>query len=482
MKALSPRLAAAVTVLGALALWIALSPPAANDVAGGDEGYYGVMARNALADPRYLVSPAQTPLGPPGDKPPLYPAMLALSVRALGPGAAALRLPSLLLAALVALGAAALAARAAGPWAALATAGFLVTLPWFADSSRVANAEIPLTALGVAALVVLARQRLTARRAFAAGALLGLAFLCKLWLVALIALPAAFMALPDRRAFLALVAGAVLVSALQLAAVAVLAPRDLAHWWSIYADFSLASRMGGEGYAPGWIQPPGYYVGILAHAFVLLLPLVLVGAWQAARRWREPVPRALLVWALGLVPLSLFQVKSGVYLYPIVPAWAALAALGLGTVARRWPRTAVALGMVIALAGLAREIQRLPLRYHRPGYREVAAALAPLLRDAAPGRASFVAPEAPAFGYYLFRAGRYWGTPLEPWSSAQLETVAADTTLHAFVVDPSDRFYGGWPDSTTLAWLELATREITGEIERRAGRKLEVRVFVRGPG
>jgi 4-amino-4-deoxy-L-arabinose transferase-like glycosyltransferase len=476
-----PRAAVLAIALAALALWIGLSPPHRNDVVGGDEGYYGVMARNALAAPRFLVSPALTPLGPPGDKPPLYPALLALFVRGLGPTEAALRLPSLLCAALIVVCLASLVARAAGAWGAIATAGFLVSLPWFAGSSHVATAEIPLTAFGALALVVLAGGPPTPRRALGAGALLGLGFLCKLWLVALIAIPAIAMVLPSRRALLALGAGALIVGAAQIAAVAAFAPHDLAHWWSVYAGFSLASRVGGAGYAPDWIHPPTYYLAALAHAFVLLVPLVLVGAWEAARRRREPVVRALLLWGLGFVPLSAFRVKSVVYLYPIVPALAALAALGIAALARRWPRAAAALGIAIAVASLAHGGRKLTLRYHDPGYRVVAAKLAPLLRDAAPDRPSYVAPEAPAFGYYLFRTGRYWGTPLAPWSGAQLEALAADTTLRAFVVDPTDRFYGGWPDSTALRWLERSAREITGEIEREAGRKLEVRVFVQSP-
>jgi hypothetical protein len=131
------------------------------------------------------------------------------------------------------------------------------------------------------------------------------------------------------------------------------------------------------------------------------------------------------------------------------------------------------------LGGLVREVQRLPVRYHDPGFAAVAAALAPGLRDAPPARASYVAPEAPAFAYYLFRTGRYWGTPIAPWSAGQLAAIAADTNLRAFVVDPSQRFYGGESDSSALAWLEHDTREITSEIERDAGRRLEVRVFVR---
>ena len=40
-----------------------------NDLVGGDEGYYGVMARNILEDPGYIINTSLSPLGPPGDKP-----------------------------------------------------------------------------------------------------------------------------------------------------------------------------------------------------------------------------------------------------------------------------------------------------------------------------------------------------------------------------------------------------------------------------
>jgi hypothetical protein len=272
---------------------------------------------------------------------------------------------------------------------------------------------------------------------------------------------------------------------MQLVAVAAFAPEDLSHWLDVYLRFSLASRVGGEGFARDWMKPPSYYPLILLRAFALLLPLVLIGAWAAVRRLSEPAPRAILVAALGFVPLSLFGVKSGVYLFPVVPAWAALAALGFATLAAAAPRAAprrwiaLALATIAAFGGLARESRRLPLRYHDPGFREAALALAPVLRDVPPARGSYVAPETPAFAYYLFRTGRYWSTPLSPWSQRQLAAIAADSSLRAFVVDPAQRLYGGEADSAALAWLERDTREITGEIEQAAGRRLDLRVFVR---
>ena len=75
----SPLAAIALGILVAIGGWLVLSPLDANDLVGGDEGYYGTMARNVLASPRYLASTSLSPLGPPGDKPPLYPALLALS-------------------------------------------------------------------------------------------------------------------------------------------------------------------------------------------------------------------------------------------------------------------------------------------------------------------------------------------------------------------------------------------------------------------
>src|SRR6185436_14249285 len=72
-------------------VWLVLSPPGRNDLAGGDEGYYGTMARNVLASRAQLVSPSLSPLGPPGDKPPLYPLLIAPFVRAWGPVPAAVR-------------------------------------------------------------------------------------------------------------------------------------------------------------------------------------------------------------------------------------------------------------------------------------------------------------------------------------------------------------------------------------------------------
>ena len=517
------------------AAWLVLSPPGANDLVGGDEGYYGTMARNVLASPSQAVSPSLSPLGPPGDKPPLYPLMLAPFVHAWGPVPAAARALSAPSAVIVAGGVGALVGSVAGPATGLFASALLATLPWFADGSRAAAAELPLTALATLALVLLAAAPRSRPRAAAAGALIGLAFLCKLWLVAPAALAACALVArrgPGAGATLALlVATALGTASLHLAAVAAFQPRAFEHWRYIYLGRSLAERMGGEGYAEYWRQPAGAYWAMVTRAFGLVLPLVAAGVENAWRRRAEPVPRALLVWACGLLLLSAFRVKAGAYAYTVVPAWAGLAALGCDAIARgvrpsAWPIAAGALltspvaatwggqglpvaawaavwltgaglvaltrvpripsGRLVAtwaalavLVGAGRSAVRLSERYHTPGYERVAAAIAPRLADVPPDVPCFVAPEAPAFDYHLFRTGRYWGTPITPWTPERFRELERDARLRVFVVDPTRTFYGGWPDSVALSWLERETREITAAIP--AGRKGErpLRVFVR---
>lgn len=531
-----PAMALALTVGVFLGAWLAWSPLGANDVVGGDEGYYGVMARNILADPaRQLAGPSLSPLGPPGDKPPCYPSMLALSIAAFGPTATAIRWPSIAFALTIAIAVALLVARVAGPWSGTAAAAFLLALPWFADASRVTAAELPLTAFSALALVSAARGART-RHAVLAGALLGLAFLCKLWLVALVAVPVA-LALPlstagGRRALAALAASAAVVASLQLVAVAAFHPGDLAHWIGVYWTSSLAGRVGGAEFEPSWIQPPGYYWTLVTHAFGLLLPFVAVGAEEAWRRRREPLPRALLAWAAGVAVLSLFAVKRGGYAYVVVPGWAALAGFGAWGFARGsrplgpfvaallvgsapWVTRAlqgsplpVALwagvwgfylltayathglptlrrGLAIALSlaaiagGFAREAVRMPKRYHDTGYRAVALTIAPALADVRPDRPCFVSPEVPALSYRLFRTGMYWSSEYIPWTVERRRAIEADSSLRFFVVDPRQGLYGSGLDSLALDWLERGTREITAEVEHVRGRSVPLRVFAR---
>jgi 4-amino-4-deoxy-L-arabinose transferase-like glycosyltransferase len=538
------RVATALAVLGVAALWLTWSPLDANDLLGGDEGYYGTLARNLLADRAQWLSPSLTPLGPPGDKPPLYPGLLALSIAAAGPTETALRWPSVALAVLIAIGAGVLARRAAqavgaagiaeSRWATPIAAGMLMTLPWYGDASRCALSDIPMTAAGVAAWIAITGGRSSISRAIASGALLGLAFQFKLWLAGVFVLPALLASWVGRggsvRRALALLGAATLVGLLHLGAVAFLEPVHLGHWADVYWRRMLLERVGDTGSV--YARSPTYYGSLLAHALVLVLPLAGLGLDRLRQRWRDPTALAVLVGCAGFLGLSVFAVKSAVYLYALLPAWVIAAGVGVVSIgsgtarpgfvtialviasfpplvgatgaeppppvawASAWLATALALGVarfrprwseaaavaLCALAvggGLARQSRRLPARFHDPGYRVVAESLAPHLAAMPPDRPSFVAPEAPAFAFHLFRTGHYWATPGHPWTGQRWAAMVADTALRAFVVDPDRTAYGGWPDSATVAWLEDGTREITHEIEARAGRRIAVRVFVR---
>ncbi len=541
------RAATAFVVLGVAALWLAWSPLGANDLVGGDEGYYGTLARNMLADRGQWLSPSLVPLGSPGDKPPLYPGLLALAIAAGGPTETALRWPSVALAVLIALGVGVLAERAAAtvgasgeagaaraPWIGPAAAGLLMTLPWFGDASRSAMSDIPMAAAGIGALVVVTGGPPTVLRSLAAGALLGLAFQCKLWLAGVFVLPALAASWASGRGALrgpaVLLGAAALVGALHLVAVALVEPDHLGHWLDVYWRRMLVERVGDT--ASVFARPPSYYALLLAHALVLILPLAALGLDRLRQHWREPAALSVIAGCGAFLALSVFTVKSAVYLYALLPAWVIAAGVGAAAIATRtarpgavtivlalatlpplaralgaeppplaaWAGAWLATGAALVLAGarpawsralaiglcvfalgggLARQSRRLPVRYHDPGYRAVAASLAPHLVAGEPSRPAFVAPEAPAFAYHLFRAGLYWGTPLEPWTRERHEVIAHDSTITAFVIDPGRAAYGGWPDSATVAWLEADTREITREIEAQAKRQIAVRVFIR---
>jgi 4-amino-4-deoxy-L-arabinose transferase-like glycosyltransferase len=530
-----PALLAIALVLAVVGLWWFWSPPSANDLVSGDEGYYGVMARNIAASPRFLVNPSLWPQGPPGDKPPLYPALLAVSLRLFGVGENAVRGPSYAFAALSALALAFVLRRPAGAWAAVGVAVLLVTLPWFADASRGAAAEVPTTLFGLLALAVLVPDPSSRRRALAAGSLLGLAFLCKLWLVApfvLAAIALVGFGTGSRGALALLLAGAAGTGALHGLSVLAFSPGTKEHWLQIYFGRSLLERAAGEVYVGGWVKHPAYYWALLVHATALMFPLACAGVEASVRRFREPVPRAMLVWAACVGLLSAFSVKTGIYAYVVLPAWVALAAIGaqalasglrpsiptiaLGLIAStpwlipgeagqrlqwpiwaatwavaltawfgaarrvRWaPMAAAGLVVIAAAGGLVREAQRLPIRYNETGLRVLAQTVDTLVAGAPAGRISFVAPEAPALAFYLDRTGTYWRTPQVPWSSERGERFTRNDELRFFVVDTTDRLYGGSPDSSTTAWLERTTVEITDRFEARLGRKTPLRVYAR---
>jgi len=142
-------------------------------------------------------------------------------------------------------------------------------------------------------------------------------------------------------------------------------------------------------------------------------------------------------------------------------------------------RAAAWFTLAVVALGFARETRRLSVPYHALGYRAVAAAVAPRLRDVPAGRPCFVAPEAPAFEYYLFRTGQYWSSPYVPWTPARRGQLQRDTTLRVFVLDTEQKWYGSELDSSMVRWLEGSTRELPRPTDARLAWGPTLRVFVR---
>ena len=227
-----------------------------NDLVGGDEGYYGVMARNILEDPGYIVNTSLSPLGPPGDKPFLYPLVLAVSLAAGGIGEVPMRLVTLVMAAMAGfflmLIGTELGSRKAGLFAGLM---YLFT-PLLANTGRIVSAEPLLVSLSLAGVWLILAAVRTGRSwlGFLAGALFGLAFLTKLWLVAIpmagvvggiLYFRGADSGNPVGRIAGSAFAGFILFGSFQLLLCLIFSPDTFRHWLGIYTGFSLTDRVAG---------------------------------------------------------------------------------------------------------------------------------------------------------------------------------------------------------------------------------------------
>ena len=342
-----------------------------NDLVGGDEGYYGVMARNILNDPRHIVNTSLSPLGPPGDKPFLYPLVLAGSLLVGGIGEIPMRLVTLLVAAssgifLMLIGSE-LGDRRAGIIAGLM---FLFT-PLLANTGRTVSAEPLLVLLSIAGvwLMFVSLRTGRSRTGFAAGALFGLAFLTKLWLVALpmagIAGGLLFFRLSSKKrqmtpVIIYALTGFLLFGSLQLLLCLIFSPDTFRHWLGIYTGFSLADRVAGAGFADYWHRPWNYYLLLIGRAFGQWLPLVPLGVMTVLRKRREsPAAAVTIAWLIPLILMSMISVKSGNYILPLMPplfllvgsgASALINSAGVPSLTRRDALLAAIAGMLLCLA------------------------------------------------------------------------------------------------------------------------------------
>ncbi len=219
---------------------------------------------------------------------------------------------------------------------------------------------------------------------------------------------------------------------------------------------------------------------IAALAGIGAVPLWTGRATVGQRRWAAGATVALLavvvLWQAGPVPL--YPSTAMAAAVAVFLAGAALLLADGGPFQAGSGRLAIAASLAVALAGSALTVKRECLG-HRTGYREAAEAVAPALASVPPTRVCFLAPEVPAFQFYLFRTGRYWSSPYEPHSAAELIAMASRPDFRAFVTTDRPDLYGGLTPPEVVAWLESHTREVTGDIRRKAGRPVPIRVFVK---
>jgi hypothetical protein len=348
---------------------------------------------------------------------------------------------------------------------------------------------------------------------FLGGALLGLGFLTKLWLIAPYALAAAgFLVVHGlseraqrggpsgvRRHVLVAALGFGLCSTLHLGWVALRAPGDLGLWVeSVYLGiFSghgvTGAKLSALGPYAAIPRPVWFYPAQLYRDHPFLLPLCLFGLPALGRGARAPRSSLLAMifgGLLGVVILSIPEVKEPLYVLSVTPFLYMLACLSLASlsadvdvyhrsnasvvkavnllcvtlicvsvlwfvmrtppgsaswlelgghaaglllplvVGTCWIRGLGLLRPLFACAGLALLGWTVAQKLTRavPPHAQLAQALSPLLTDAAPEQASFGAPHSRILMGYLHRAGRDW-TPADSFEDPNLRAfVIASTT------------------------------------------------------
>jgi 4-amino-4-deoxy-L-arabinose transferase-like glycosyltransferase len=347
----------------------------------GDEGFYGVTAKNMLHAADYWVRPTYYPLGdfltdrdgfahPPFNSY-FYAVALWLSGgRIAGPEI----LNGLNFAALLWIGYRLL--RKTDRLAAKCSVLLLAASPAMLGYYSMLEAEPLLTTFGIAAVACALNggwARGERRWVFASGLCLGLSFALKLWLCGPLALAVAAIiavrAWERNRTSLGAVVlegakvtalfalGFVLPTATHLTAIALTHPEDLGFWLkNIYFGIITHSGISGEKFGgtatpTEWVHPIWYYGAALYRDHFFLVPIVLFGArplWDEmttknaeanALTSRGNYDRALLialaVGLSGLVPLSLMKVKEPLYVLTCAALLYFVAGLCLAALLRR---------------------------------------------------------------------------------------------------------------------------------------------------
>jgi 4-amino-4-deoxy-L-arabinose transferase-like glycosyltransferase len=491
---------AAALAAGALLRLILLGRP---DLFAADEGRWAVGARNVLEGGAQVLSPSTTPLGDPSGTPILFPWLLSGMVRVFGAEEWAVRFPSAILGLVAAFVVERVVRRGWGQPAGHLAGAFVALFPPLVAASRVATVETALVTLGLAGIIfgLRAFEEDIPWEGAVSGAFFGLGFLAKGYAVALFLLPllVALAARPrlfalgrTKRSLAFLLAAFVAVGGSHLLAVLVLMPETFA--------FQLATAFGAsEAAARTAALPTAFSADLLSilRPVFWFLPVTLLGV---AFLWRNVSDDEIdsgatggdrrlahgLLWGAYFLELVVVVVIAGRYRLssiPVMPAVATLTGLGATAVivsarARASLGTqraaAGAMGALLVLGGLeaARRIRH-DLLTHRTGARELAQQIAPAVAPLSPRAVAFRAPEPDAIAFHLFRTGLEWSGSETP---AVLEN-DAQGTLRCWAWREGTGG-GAAPSAAAKDWLAAHARDVTADVNARAGRTTGLSVFV----
>jgi 4-amino-4-deoxy-L-arabinose transferase-like glycosyltransferase len=491
---------AASLAAGALLRLILLGRP---DLFAADEGRWAVGARNVLEGGAQVLAPSTTPLGDPAGTPILFPWLLSGMVRVFGAEEWAVRLPSALLGLVAAFVVERVVRRGWGQPAGHLAGAFVALFPPLVAASRVATVETLLVTLGLAGVIfgLRAFEEDAPWEGAVSGAFYGLGFLAKGYAVALFLFPLllALAARPrlfslgrTKRALGFLVAAFVAVGGSHLLAVAVLAPATF--------GFQLATAFGAsEAAARTAALPTAFSADVLSilRPVFWFLPVTVLGV---AFLWRDVGEAEIdsgatggdrrlahgVLWGSYFLELVIVVVIAGRYRLssiPVLPAVATLTGLGAtAIIVSARARTSLTtqrvaagfIGALLVLGGVeaARRIRH-DLLTHRTGARELAAQIAPAVAPLPPRAVAFRAPEPDAVAFHLFRTGL-------PWDGAETPAVLesdARGTLRCWAWRGADTA-PAVPSPAAREWLETHARDVTADVNARAGRTTGLAVFV----
>lgn len=491
---------AAALAAGALLRLILLGRP---DLFAADEGRWAVGARNVLEGGAQVLAPSATPLGDPSGTPILFPWILSGMVRVFGAEEWAVRLPSAFLGLLAAVVVERIIRRGWGQPAGHLAGAFVALFPPLVAASRVATVEPALVTLGLVGVIfgLRAFEEDIPWEGALAGVFFGLGFLAKGYavglfllplLVALAARPRLFALGRTKRSLLFLLAAFVAVGGSHLLAVLVLRPETFA--------FQLATAFGASEAAVRAAALPTAFsadlMSILRPVF-WFLPVTILGIAFLGRDVGEDEiasgatggDRRLahgLLWGAYFVELVVIVAVAGRYRLssiPVMPAVATLTGLGAtAVIVSARARTSLAtqriaagtMAALLVLGGIesARRIRR-DLLTHQTGSRELAAQIEPLVAPLSPRAPAFRAPEPDAIAFHLFRTGRAWDGTETP---AALEAEAR-ASVRCWAWRAAEAASAG-PSKEAKAWLLGNARDVTEDVNARAGRVTGLSVFV----